>query len=98
MSASSCSLSELVFCARCLCLLPGGLTRTDTRPPPQWAAATAMGGRHRSGRPADRPVAGPAGVSTGVRMGTELIDRARSGDATAFEQLVAPYRHEMQVH
>ena len=31
-------------------------------------------------------------------MGTELIDRTRSGDATAFEQLVGPYRHEMQVH
>jgi len=31
-------------------------------------------------------------------MGTELIDRARSGDAAAFEQLVGPYRHEMQVH
>ena len=31
-------------------------------------------------------------------MGTELIDRARSGDAVAFEQLVGPYRHEMQVH
>ena len=28
----------------------------------------------------------------------ELIDRARSGDAAAFEQLVGPYRHEMQVH
>ncbi|MGD0240117.1 MAG: sigma-70 family RNA polymerase sigma factor [Streptosporangiaceae bacterium] len=28
----------------------------------------------------------------------ELIDRARSGDGAAFEQLVAPYRHEMQVH
>jgi RNA polymerase sigma-70 factor (ECF subfamily) len=28
----------------------------------------------------------------------ELIDRARSGDQAAFEQLVAPYRHEMQVH
>jgi len=33
-----------------------------------------------------------------VRTGTELIDRARSGDAIAFEQLVGPYRHEMQVH
>jgi RNA polymerase sigma-70 factor (ECF subfamily) len=33
-----------------------------------------------------------------VRTGTELIDRARSGDAAAFEQLVGPYRHEMQVH
>jgi RNA polymerase sigma-70 factor (ECF subfamily) len=28
----------------------------------------------------------------------ELIDRAREGDTTAFEQLVAPYRREMQVH
>src|SRR6266852_5680175 len=28
----------------------------------------------------------------------ELIDRARSGDEAAFEQLVGPYRHEMQVH
>src|SRR4051812_42288265 len=28
----------------------------------------------------------------------ELIDRARSGDAAAFAELVGPYRHEMQVH
>jgi RNA polymerase sigma-70 factor (TIGR02960 family) len=28
----------------------------------------------------------------------ELIDRARSGDEAAFEQLVGPYRHEMRVH
>lgn len=27
-----------------------------------------------------------------------LIDRARSGDETAFEQLVAPHRREMQLH
>jgi RNA polymerase sigma-70 factor (ECF subfamily) len=33
-----------------------------------------------------------------VTNGTELIDRARSGDSAAFEQLVGPYRHEMQVH
>ena len=31
-------------------------------------------------------------------MSTDLIDRARSGDAAAFEQLVGPYRREMQVH
>jgi RNA polymerase sigma-70 factor (ECF subfamily) len=31
-------------------------------------------------------------------MSIELIDRARSGDETAFEQLVGPYRREMQVH
>ena len=31
-------------------------------------------------------------------MSVELIDRARSGDETAFEQLVGPYRREMQVH
>jgi RNA polymerase sigma-70 factor (ECF subfamily) len=31
-------------------------------------------------------------------VNAELIDRARSGDATAFEELVGPYRHEMQVH
>ena len=31
-------------------------------------------------------------------MSIELIDRARSGDEAAFEQLVGPYRHEMQVH
>ena len=31
-------------------------------------------------------------------MSTELVDRARSGDEAAFEQLVGPYRHEMQVH
>ena len=31
-------------------------------------------------------------------MSTELINRARSGDQVAFEQLVGPYRHELQVH
>ena len=31
-------------------------------------------------------------------MSTDLIDRARSGDAAAFEELVGPYRREMQVH
>jgi RNA polymerase sigma-70 factor (TIGR02960 family) len=31
-------------------------------------------------------------------VSTDLIDRARSGDTAAFEQLVGPYRHEMQVH
>ena len=31
-------------------------------------------------------------------MSADLLDRARSGDAAAFEQLVGPYRHEMQVH
>ncbi|HYZ54850.1 MAG TPA: sigma-70 family RNA polymerase sigma factor [Streptosporangiaceae bacterium] len=31
-------------------------------------------------------------------MTMELIDRARSGDEAAFEQLVGPYRREMQVH
>ena len=31
-------------------------------------------------------------------MSTDLIDRARSGDAAAFEQLIGPYRREMQVH
>jgi RNA polymerase sigma-70 factor (TIGR02960 family) len=31
-------------------------------------------------------------------MGSELIDRAQSGDQTAFEQLVDPYRQELQVH
>jgi RNA polymerase sigma-70 factor (ECF subfamily) len=31
-------------------------------------------------------------------VSTELIDRARSGDGAAFEELVDPYRHEMQVH
>jgi RNA polymerase sigma-70 factor (ECF subfamily) len=29
---------------------------------------------------------------------SELIDRARSGDEAAFEQLVGPYRREMHVH
>jgi RNA polymerase sigma-70 factor (TIGR02960 family) len=29
---------------------------------------------------------------------TELIDQARSGDQAAFEALVGPYLHEMQVH
>jgi RNA polymerase sigma-70 factor (ECF subfamily) len=31
-------------------------------------------------------------------VSSELIDRARSGDEAAFEQLIDPYRHEMQVH
>jgi RNA polymerase sigma-70 factor (ECF subfamily) len=31
-------------------------------------------------------------------VSTELIDRARSGDQAAFEELVGPYRREMQVH
>jgi RNA polymerase sigma-70 factor (ECF subfamily) len=31
-------------------------------------------------------------------VSTELIDRARAGDESAFEQLVGPYRREMQVH
>jgi RNA polymerase sigma-70 factor (ECF subfamily) len=31
-------------------------------------------------------------------VSTELIDRARSGDEAAFEQLIAPHRHEIQLH
>jgi RNA polymerase sigma-70 factor (ECF subfamily) len=31
-------------------------------------------------------------------VSTDLIDRARSGDQAAFEELVGPYRREMQVH
>ena len=31
-------------------------------------------------------------------MSIDLVDRARSGDETAFEQLVGPYRREMEVH
>ena len=31
-------------------------------------------------------------------MSIELIERARSGDQTAFEQLVGPYRGEVQLH
>jgi RNA polymerase sigma-70 factor (ECF subfamily) len=31
-------------------------------------------------------------------VSTELISRARDGDQVAFEQLMAPYRREMQVH
>jgi RNA polymerase sigma-70 factor (TIGR02960 family) len=31
-------------------------------------------------------------------METELIERARSGDQPAFEELVEPYRRELQVH
>jgi RNA polymerase sigma-70 factor (ECF subfamily) len=31
-------------------------------------------------------------------VSTELLDRARSGDPAAFEELVGPYRREMQVH
>jgi RNA polymerase sigma-70 factor (TIGR02960 family) len=37
-------------------------------------------------------------VTEDGRVSAELIDRARSGDQAAFEQLVGPYRHEMQVH
>ena len=71
----------------------------DTGRSPNWAVR-------------DRPISGLAGVSTteGVNaeggrgdgedgnVSIELIDRARSGDEAAFEQLVGPYRHEMQVH
>ena len=31
-------------------------------------------------------------------MSAELIERSRSGDQVAFEQLVGPHRHELQVH
>ena len=31
-------------------------------------------------------------------MSTELIDRALSGDETAFQKLVGPYQRELQVH
>jgi RNA polymerase sigma-70 factor (TIGR02960 family) len=31
-------------------------------------------------------------------VGTELIDRARSGDEAAFQQLVGPYQRELRVH
>ena len=31
-------------------------------------------------------------------MSTELIDRARSGDETAFQDLIGPYQRELQVH
>ena len=31
-------------------------------------------------------------------MSIDLIERARSGDQAAFEQLVGPYRGEMQIH
>src|SRR6516164_7841342 len=31
-------------------------------------------------------------------MSTELIDRARTGDAVAFEELVGPYQRELRVH
>ena len=31
-------------------------------------------------------------------MEAELIDQARSGDEAAFEQLVGPYRREIQAH
>lgn len=31
-------------------------------------------------------------------MSTELIDRARTGDETAFRELVAPYQRELHVH
>ena len=31
-------------------------------------------------------------------METELIERARSGDQSAFEELIEPYRRELQVH
>jgi RNA polymerase sigma-70 factor (TIGR02960 family) len=31
-------------------------------------------------------------------MATDLIDRAQAGDEQAFQQLVEPYQHELQVH
>ena len=31
-------------------------------------------------------------------MSTELIDRARAGDETAFQELIGPYQRELQVH
>lgn len=31
-------------------------------------------------------------------MGTDLIDRARSGDEVAFQELISPYQRELQVH
>ena len=31
-------------------------------------------------------------------MSTKLIDRARTGDETAFGELVGPYQRELQVH
>jgi DNA-directed RNA polymerase specialized sigma24 family protein len=31
-------------------------------------------------------------------VSTELIDRARAGDAVAFGELIEPYRRELQVH
>jgi RNA polymerase sigma-70 factor (TIGR02960 family) len=31
-------------------------------------------------------------------VSTELIDRARSGDETAFQELIGPYQRELQVH
>ena len=31
-------------------------------------------------------------------VSTELIDRALSGDGTAFQKLVGPYQRELQVH
>jgi hypothetical protein len=60
----------------------------------------------------DRPISAPAGVSMNSvdrcperrggcedgEVSTELIDRARSGDEAAFEELIGPYRRELHVH
>ncbi|HEY3559838.1 MAG TPA: sigma-70 family RNA polymerase sigma factor, partial [Kribbella sp.] len=32
------------------------------------------------------------------KVGQDILDRARAGDARAFRELVEPYRHELQVH
>jgi DNA-directed RNA polymerase specialized sigma24 family protein len=31
-------------------------------------------------------------------MATDLIDRAQAGDGQAFQELVEPYRRELEVH
>lgn len=45
-----------------------------------------------------RNAGGGQGEGEDETVSTELIDRARSGDEAAFEQLVGPHQREMQVH
>ena len=42
-------------------------------------------------------MAGASGCEGGI-VSAELIDRARTGDETAFKELVAPYQRELHVH
>ena len=44
-----------------------------------------------------RPDWAPPGVGKGVNM-PDTLQRAREGDSAAFEELVEPYRRELQIH